>query len=614
MSYQDYSTKRLLKDLRDLEINPLDNISASPLEKDLYTWHVNLRGIKGTPYEGGIFHLIMNFPENYPISPPKIKLCTSVIRSHVYGEWICLDLLETHRTNELYSGWSTVYSVSSILLQLQSYLFDTEDLGEDKTTKQYYKTLRTKEAYTCVTFTKSFKCNSCEHDMKKKNVWPELIVINPTKKKEKKEKIISYSKLPKEVIVEIFSFLKANEIKSCIRNVPFLKPILDNGYLIEREETICFHTKLSFEEDILGYGVNLEYDKNGKLFGISSPLDLISRTAYNDLYIRKSVWRHDFTHWIPLYINPKHGKRALDVAEIYISEILKKDKFEPEDSLLVLSKLMTTQVVEVMKGNLHASIKALEGYFQFHRLLIAFVEKYPKLLKMIDEKVELFLLSEEERSKDQVPNLGEFISLLSVSKYTWNEISSKITLEVLCRNSLWIYKAHGDTLFNMSNSYLDGTCFKETKVSRSLLMFNVFFLKGFARRKGLTLQDIAKNYDKRYGRPSEEDKVKLQNGIFELQNCTSFEEFFNYIELNPIMEIADILRKCFNDSWRRKYHFSKKKFYFREKYFGQVCFTKFTEKQIEEKKPLKVKKMKSGEVKVDLYGSVEKFQKFLKGV
>ena len=30
----------------------------------------------------------------------------------------------------------------------------------------------------------------------------------------------------KEIIIEIFNFLKANKIKSCIRNIPFLKPIL----------------------------------------------------------------------------------------------------------------------------------------------------------------------------------------------------------------------------------------------------------------------------------------------------------------------------------------------------------------------------------------------------
>ncbi len=38
------------------------------------------------------------------------------------GYWICLDLLKSFVT-EAYTGWSTAYSAFSILLQLQSFLF-----------------------------------------------------------------------------------------------------------------------------------------------------------------------------------------------------------------------------------------------------------------------------------------------------------------------------------------------------------------------------------------------------------------------------------------------------------------------------------------------------------
>ena len=43
--------------------------------------------------------------------------------------------------------------------------------------------------------------------------------------------------------------------------------------------------------------------------------------------------------------------------------------FRPAAALSVLCKLMSAQGVEMMKGELHASERALEGYCQFHRLL-----------------------------------------------------------------------------------------------------------------------------------------------------------------------------------------------------------------------------------------------------
>jgi ubiquitin-protein ligase len=49
--------KRLLADLREIRRAPLRNVSALPLDDDLFTWHCNLAGPSDSPYEGGIFHI-----------------------------------------------------------------------------------------------------------------------------------------------------------------------------------------------------------------------------------------------------------------------------------------------------------------------------------------------------------------------------------------------------------------------------------------------------------------------------------------------------------------------------------------------------------------------------
>ncbi|KAL0488051.1 ubiquitin conjugating enzyme E2 [Acrasis kona] len=161
--------KRLHKDYAELIRNPLDMICACPVsEKTFLLWHANMMGAEGSRYAGVVFHLSLLFPNDYPLSPPDVRLLTTVHRSHVYGSWICLDMLETHYTNELYSGWSTAYSLSSILLQLQSYLFDDKDHKDDP---EYFRPIpsRVKE---CVRNARLYKCSECPHNMRINKPWP----------------------------------------------------------------------------------------------------------------------------------------------------------------------------------------------------------------------------------------------------------------------------------------------------------------------------------------------------------------------------------------------------------------------------------------------------------
>lgn len=75
---------------------PLVGVSAEPLSNSLYTWHGNLRGPVGTPFEGGVFHFELVFPNNYPVSPPTIRAFTTIPHPNVFGTTICLDILDAN--------------------------------------------------------------------------------------------------------------------------------------------------------------------------------------------------------------------------------------------------------------------------------------------------------------------------------------------------------------------------------------------------------------------------------------------------------------------------------------------------------------------------------------
>ncbi len=70
------AAQRLRKELVELKKKPVDNLRATPKESNILEWHYVIEGPKGSPYAGGWYHGIVNFPKEYPHKPPSILMCT----------------------------------------------------------------------------------------------------------------------------------------------------------------------------------------------------------------------------------------------------------------------------------------------------------------------------------------------------------------------------------------------------------------------------------------------------------------------------------------------------------------------------------------------------------
>ncbi|RAK95731.1 putative ubiquitin conjugating enzyme (UbcJ) [Aspergillus ibericus CBS 121593] len=115
------TTHRLLRELKDYTNSPNEALlHLGPVdEDDLLHWEAVLKGVKGTPYEGGLWSLQILIPANYPLSPPTIKFKTRISHPNISfttGE-ICLTLLTTEH-------WSPVYTLSSTLTAIHQLLTD----------------------------------------------------------------------------------------------------------------------------------------------------------------------------------------------------------------------------------------------------------------------------------------------------------------------------------------------------------------------------------------------------------------------------------------------------------------------------------------------------------
>ena len=110
--------RRLLKDLKKMQDDStLDSLQATPMGDSLFQWEAIIFGPEDTIWEGGVFRLVLEFTEDYPNKPPKVKFLTKMFHPNIYNDGsICLDIL-SHQ-------WSPVYDVSSILTSIQSLLCD----------------------------------------------------------------------------------------------------------------------------------------------------------------------------------------------------------------------------------------------------------------------------------------------------------------------------------------------------------------------------------------------------------------------------------------------------------------------------------------------------------
>ena len=93
------------------------NCSAGPVNDDIFHWKAVLMGPSDSPFEGGVFHLNIHFPSDYPFKPPKVTFITKIYHPNINSNGIiCLDILKNQ--------WSPALTISKVLLIISSLIDD----------------------------------------------------------------------------------------------------------------------------------------------------------------------------------------------------------------------------------------------------------------------------------------------------------------------------------------------------------------------------------------------------------------------------------------------------------------------------------------------------------
>ena len=151
-------------------------VEVVPLESNIHEWHCNIVANDGV-YVGLIFHVIIKFPSNYPLTKPTVY--AGNLSSHLSVPY---DQLVDVPLKKLGKEWTPQRSVVSILKRLKSFLF--AKIGGERILSNYFHSHSTtnhnfnrKSLGVLHKNVSKYECRACGHCFEKPFPTPQSIMV-----------------------------------------------------------------------------------------------------------------------------------------------------------------------------------------------------------------------------------------------------------------------------------------------------------------------------------------------------------------------------------------------------------------------------------------------------
>ena len=438
---------RISKDLKELIQAPLEGIGIISLDNDPKKYLVNIKIMYGI-FEGYCLQLLLTFSDQYPIKPPRILIYPGQCFDNTYHHHIfqseikdeknqyfnkfCFDLLDNDflPTSSLaHTGWNPSYTISTLLLQVQTFLanpdFPNGYIPDKEKIDELFKSMDNYE--------KSFiiKNDNDEEIIKVhtwKNPYPEMyfknnynvIIINKNINNIENEEN-NKLKVIKENLTCFISRINYIDNKNMILGYPIQK--LNNGALIPLPEILSYDcyieesSKINNNNGSDGHDINNLFNVNYitfpirrvdyellRLFSYSgSPIFLnrsnrrfrptnLSQILFNfngnSNFIFKIVPSYKspnnelYDSWLPIYINDEHFEKNKTTILNYFSILkygnngLKMYDFQPKYIFETIPNILSSMVTNIMKKNI--SPYFITCFFQYILSFKKLEKKYNK--------------------------------------------------------------------------------------------------------------------------------------------------------------------------------------------------------------------------------------------
>ncbi|CAG8585237.1 hypothetical protein GLOIN_2v1788384 [Rhizophagus irregularis DAOM 181602=DAOM 197198] len=582
---------RLKREIVELYNEPLKGIKVKFHDDDITLMCLILTLHQG-PYKNLRLHCNVKIPPGYPQIAPIITILTPVKHPNVFGTFICADILQAHNnhSSEYNGGYTPGYLLKYIFLQILSFFSENNVEQEDGYISQISSKHESFREYSDA-IVKGYECKLCGfNDSKASKPLMSFLtddelqiemndmdsdcssVLSSVRIKSKNipVNVSSYistatvNDLGDDAWLHILEFLPDRDIVVFSNVYARIRALVQFSNILTRRQLVCFFLRKTFDECVLGVGVNVTGGTTNKRKITINDFDLFSYEAFKDYGLRKGVWGNTFTNFLPVVLNITHFDRALPIIKSSLMELC-GEIGKPWDSSVILKiipRLMNTTVVTLMKAcdesrqfsRSKASEKALKGYCLLLHLLLMLSKKFPEIITEAESKVNTFIQpGRNNRHKSLIPDLGEFMTYLFLAKnVSWSGFVSYFLKELLSRNVAWYLDKVPGLAFLEQNDYISQYRMKETftqsGTSLRLVMFQVAFLKMVKGKED--------DMDRRYGYPSNEMNISFIKKIYAAK---TWNVFFDMIdsplpEKNWKSEVCDMLINAVKDSEISGYH------------------------------------------------------------
>jgi len=530
--------RRLMADLKRLQEEPIPLAAAQPCsDQDLTLWD----GVIGVEMDVTHFgcvtvplHFLIDFPADYPQSAPNIGFSFEfqyrggaqyvMPNGRLKGKKvICLDVLGNfgnyHQEwkNTVGSGWSPAYTVTTLLVQLQSVLCD---LGTQMSQQERDITYQ-----SAVRF--------CE-----KNPSAVLQLLDEDELRDQREQRLAAGRMAKiaklcradlplakrvqefadraglsdnggaalDDFLALLADVASAGVSGNSTSIGDSTPASSDLEVVKVDKNICcFATGKLYTEALLGIGVSREKRNLG------TAAELLSKEAF-DGGLRQSTNKSPFEYFLPVWINEAHSAKsqawleALKRSYMEIGHNVYQVSGEDESIIEVFPRLINQMIVEVMRPDAakSAAIATFEALCNFWRTLRWLVDTRPTLLACIGALLSKFVQDEHSRHKDNTPDLGIVLVLFTAFQgHDGCPTRADFIRAYADENSLrWVmwWQRSGTRPEPMP-------VFQATQVSREICMFQLMVVDIIIADVSVTLKDMEETNCKL---PQQLEKLQLQ--------------------------------------------------------------------------------------------------------
>jgi ubiquitin-protein ligase len=515
------------------EMKDMPFITAAPMEENLFVWHGNLKGTEDNPYKGMIVHFEIRLPHNYPMSPPTISILTPLKHPNVFGNHLCLNMFDIG-TKKVHKKWSTAYTLHSILLQLQSFLFDVK--------KSFFNKKNLALIQEQVEDSQDHECNTCGHRGSSK---PHPAF--PIYKKAEESNLTVNTFQSGTIFDEDQAFVEVRD---------------EHGIYLDNVR--CYHCKLDYKQTTIGFGVkSVKLPRTGDIKSCDPIVDYVCLHCFMKDGLYCSSTKELFNNWMPFFTEKSQWEKILKLARRSFSFIKTNStkKFEPQVLINCIPKMLITMLYNMASKKKHPSINYIRVFVQIHAMFSKFLEIYPELRTEMEQQIAKFIESPENRTKGKMSSILKIpIYLLFTKKYKFEDIQEAFLEEDFARRIYWILAKIPNLDFNEEISHEHMIVAFKAAVESYRIILMLHHYSHMMAENFSSVTEFVSSFETNYGKLPNNIEDKVQMGLVKTFEVENYNEFFSYLGVSRTDEqIFDTLKTAYNLSAERGYHGNLKK-------------------------------------------------------